>query len=284
MIDRKNSIHQGNFEFLLQYLACPIDGSAALTIIRNHDDQVVALRSKNGRYPIVNNVPCMMPGFGVKKSPAWEWWESLLEKWIETFGSQSDTELSSENDPVACCIGEMISRSGADLCLDVGCGITTWTPYMEACGEEVEWIGIDPDLANLTGRYPFVQGTGEYLPFRFGVFDGILFSLVLSNMMDPHQSMRQAHRVLNPGGKLYIRYYVTRIDARFLIWKMLRNLGLVWQYNQFYKWVYTNQSLQELVRGTGFTVEERLLLCEICPLVNQCPDAGYEYLVTGRRE
>jgi hypothetical protein len=65
---------------------------------------------------------------------------------------------------------------------------------------------------------------------------------------------------------------------------MLRNLGLVWQYNQFYKWVSTNQSLQELVRGTGFTVEERLLLCEICPPVNQCPDAGYEYLVAGRRE
>jgi uncharacterized protein YbaR (Trm112 family) len=47
-------------EALLDYLACPIDASP-LTAIRDPDGQVVALRSQNGTYPVVNNVPCMIP-------------------------------------------------------------------------------------------------------------------------------------------------------------------------------------------------------------------------------
>jgi SAM-dependent methyltransferase len=214
MVARQNPIHVGYLEYLLQYLACPIDGTSALTIIRNHDDQVGFLRSQNGEYPVINNIPCMLPAMGYKKNPAWERWESLLGKWMEAFGSQSESEPSSENDPVAGYIGEVIGRSGVELCLDVGCGFTVWTPYMDACGEEVKWIGIDPVLGDLTRHYPFVQGLGEYLPFRSGVFDGILFSLVLSNMLDPKRSMRQAHRVLKSGGKIYIRYYATRLVNR----------------------------------------------------------------------
>jgi len=49
---------------LLEILACPIDPSRPVTPIRDPGGQVVALRSlrsQNGEYPVVNNVPCMMP-------------------------------------------------------------------------------------------------------------------------------------------------------------------------------------------------------------------------------
>ena len=157
------------------------------------------------------------------------------------------------------------------------------TRGQKACGEEVSWIGIDPLIGHQTRRYPFVQGIGEYLPFRSSVFDATLYSLVLSNMLDPHLSMQQAHRVMKPSGKLYIRYFTARIDPRYLIWKMLNSLGILWPYNQFYRWVFTNQSLQHLLRGTGFELAERVLLCDVCPISQQCPDAGSEYFVTGRR-
>ena len=57
-------------------------------IIRNDDDQVIALRSKNREYPVLNDIPNMMPGNEVKLDPAWGRWENLLEKWIKAFGSQ----------------------------------------------------------------------------------------------------------------------------------------------------------------------------------------------------
>ena len=282
-MDKKQSANKGNLEFLLQYLACPADGISDLRIIRNADDQAIALRSQNREYPVIDNIPNMMPGNEVKLDPAWRKWEALLGKWIKAFSSQTGPELSEERDPVAGYIAGIIASSEVPLILDIGCGTTAWTPYMEACGEEVSWIGIDPLIGHQTRRYPFVQGIGEYLPFRSSVFNATLYSLVLSNMLDPHLSMQQAHRVMKPGGKLYIRYFTARIDPRYLIWKMLNSLGILWPYNQFYRWVFTNQSLQHLLRGTGFELAERVLLCDVCPISQQCPDAGSEYFVTGRR-
>jgi SAM-dependent methyltransferase len=274
--------HQGYLDFLLRYLACPIDSSAALRVIRN-EDEVIALRSSNGEYPVVKGVPCMMPDLGSEKTPAWKRWERLLEKWLQTFGGESSSLPSMESDPIADYIGEIIGGNGAGLCLDVGCGSSVWTPYMTASGNNMKWIGIDPTMNHLPRRYPFVQGLGEYLPFKSGVFDAVLFSLVLSNILDPLLSMHQAYRSLKPDRRVYIRYYVTPIDARYLVWRTIRTLGLAWQYNQFYQWVYTNRSLRALLNKAGFTVEKRVLLCEICPYASHCPDAGNEFFVIGRR-
>jgi SAM-dependent methyltransferase len=271
-----------HFDYLLQYLACPVDGSAVLTVIRDQEDTIVALRSSNGEYPVAGNVPCMIPDLGSGRRPAWKRWESLLEKWMQAFGSEIEPESLAESDPVAGYIGEMMSGYGTGLCLDVGCGTSPWTPYMDACSNELNWIGIDPIIGNPTRRFPFVQGLGEYLPFKSGIFDGALYSLVLSNMMDPLQSMRQARRVLKPDGRVYVRYYVTRIDVRYLLWLTMRTLRLPWRYNQFYQWVYTNQSLQALLHKAGFAIERRILLCGICPHSNQCPDSGSEFFVIGQ--
>ena len=78
-------------------------------------------------------------------------------------------------------------RSGGGLFLDVGCGTVSEPTYMEACKDSVSWIGIDPVVGESNRSFPFVQGLGEYLPFRSGVFDGALLSLVLSNLLNPLQ-------------------------------------------------------------------------------------------------
>lgn len=271
-----------HFDSLLQYLACPVDGSSELTIIRDPEGEVIALRSNNGEYSVSGGVPCMIPDLGGGVSPAWKRWESLLAKWMSAFGSEIDPESPAESDPVAGYIGDMMGGSETGLCLDVGCGSQPWTPYMDACSDTVNWIGIDPVFGDQTRRFPFVQGLGEYLPFKSGIFNGALYSLVLSNMLDPLQSMRQARRVLKPDGRVYVRYYATRRNARYLIWLTMRTLGLPWRYNQFYQWVYTNRSLQALVYKAGFVVERRMLLCGICPHSNECPDSGSEFLLVGQ--
>jgi SAM-dependent methyltransferase len=268
---------------LLQYLACPVNNSAALTAIRNPAGKIVSLRSDDREYPVVNNVPRMMPDLGERKSRAWRLWEELLTKWWTAFGNPPEKEPSVEDDPVTSYVGRLIGWSGRGLFLDIGCGTSSLPLYMEASGEAVEWIGIDPALGDVARRFPFVQGLGEYLPFRTEVFDGALYSLVLSNLLDPLQAMRQARRALKPGGRVYVKYYVTRVDARYVVWKTMRTLGLAWRYNEFYQWVFTNRSVQVLLSRAGFAVEKVMLLCEICPYRAKCEDVGTEFLATGQR-
>lgn len=95
--------------------------------------------------------------------------------------------------------------------------------------------------------------------------------------------MHQAYKSLKPDGKVYIRYCVTPIDARYMVWKTMRTLGFTWQHNQFYQWVYNNRTLRALLDKAEFVVEERVLLCEICLYASHCPDAGNEFFVIGRR-
>jgi SAM-dependent methyltransferase len=270
-------------DILLQYLACPMDSSAALTAIRDPSGDVVSLQSGDREYPVVNNVPCMMPDLGERRSGAWELWEELLTKWWKAFGDRPEKEPSAEDDPVASYVGRMIGRSGGGLFLDIGCGTSSLPLYMDACGEIVEWIGIDPALGDVARHFPFVQGLAEYLPFRTGVFDGALYSLVLSNLLDPLQAMRQTRRALKPGGRVYVKYCVTRVDARYVVWKTMRSLGLPWRYNEFYQWVYTNQSVRVLLSKAGFAIEKVMLLCEICPYRARCEDVGTEFLAIGQR-
>ena len=271
-------------EILLQYLACPVDSSAPLTVIRDPAGEVVALRSKDREYPVVNNVPCMMPDLEGRGGGAWRRWEELLNRWWQAFGGGSEQERSAEDDPVAGYVGRAIGQGGGGLFLDVGCGNSSLPPYLEACKDMVEWIGIDPVLGEVARRFPFVQGLGEYLPFRAGVFDGALYSLVLSNLLDPPQAMRQTWRALKPGGRVYVKYYVTRVDVRYVFWKAMRTLGLAWRYNEFYQWVYTNRSVRALLSRAGFAIEQVMLLCEICPYCAKCSDAGMEFLAVGRRD
>ncbi|WP_299698382.1 class I SAM-dependent methyltransferase [Hydrocarboniphaga sp.] len=48
-----------------------------------------------------------------------------------------------------------------------------------------------------------VLGVGEVLPFKDGVFDGVLSLNVLEHVKDPFKCASEIARVLKPGGKLY---------------------------------------------------------------------------------
>lgn len=52
--------------------------------------------------------------------------------------------------------------------------------------------------------YACVQSIGEYLPLGDGVFDCVLLSEVIEHLEAPQVSIREAVRVLRPGGRLLI--------------------------------------------------------------------------------
>jgi len=57
------------------------------------------------------------------------------------------------------------------------------------------------------GHYPniaFIPGDGMALPLADATFDAVTISFGLRNMADRLQSLREMHRVLRPGGRLYV--------------------------------------------------------------------------------
>jgi ubiquinone/menaquinone biosynthesis C-methylase UbiE len=97
------------------------------------------------------------------------------------------------------------------LVLDIGGGTGVAREYLD---DSVEYVNIDPSRVwlsetwdRLATRFPkllepmaFVRGVGEQLPFRDGVFDATLTIRSLNLAARPDLVVREAHRVLKPGG------------------------------------------------------------------------------------
>jgi ubiquinone/menaquinone biosynthesis C-methylase UbiE len=74
-----------------------------------------------------------------------------------------------------------------------------------------------------------VRARGEALPFRDGVFDTAVVTLVLCSVDDPKQALAELHRVLRPGGRLHFLEHVRARSERLARWqdRLERPWGLV---------------------------------------------------------
>ncbi len=86
--------------------------------------------------------------------------------------------------------------------LDLGCGTK---PYKTLSGENgARWIGLDYKNTPSGRSAADVFGSALDLPFGTGTFDTILSTQVLEHVPRPHALIREAHRVLKPGGHLVL--------------------------------------------------------------------------------
>jgi SAM-dependent methyltransferase len=92
--------------------------------------------------------------------------------------------------------------------LDVGCGTGSLSRALLACGNTIDVTGVDPvadyvlfaQQAVPDSRAQFQLGAAEALQFSDGAFDGALGLLLLQDIADPGQVVREMARVTRRGG------------------------------------------------------------------------------------
>lgn len=111
---------------------------------------------------------------------------------------------------------EAVERAGARIggrVLDSGCGgggtaLSIAEESSLAIGLDLDgrFVGSGTRLAAEKGiaRAGFVQGNGQSLPFQDGAFDLVLSHSVIEHVLDARAYLAECHRVLKPGGILYL--------------------------------------------------------------------------------
>ena len=99
--------------------------------------------------------------------------------------------------------------------LDVGCGEGR---LRRSLRDGVAWIGVDSSWAQLTAgsRGPVVQADMRALPFRDGTFEEVTHLWCLYHVDDPVTAIREASRVLRPGGRYYACTNARTSDAELM--------------------------------------------------------------------
>lgn len=105
-----------------------------------------------------------------------------------------------------------VAATGAQRVLELGAGTGALTLRLARVAREVTGLDPDPDaLARArrkdpAGRVTWVQGSATAPELPGGAFDAVVASLMLHHLGTEAkaQALREAHRVLRPGGTLHV--------------------------------------------------------------------------------
>jgi SAM-dependent methyltransferase len=148
-----------------------------------------------------------------------------------------------------------------DLVLEAGCGAGRWMKHLNQNGYRSVGVDISPDIVALIKRLdPELDvrvGNVLSLNFATGTFDAVLSSYVFEHFKDgPLRALREAHRVLKPGGILFFLVPYNSLLRRFFFNPLLdfacycANRGRL----VFVEYRFNRRQCRWFLRQSGFDV------------------------------
>src|ERR1700685_1606544 len=115
-------------------------------------------------------------------------------------------------------------RSGSRVC-DLGCGLEA--AFLNFAADKISHgVGVDDQVEDgVRGRWWRVHGDiTAPLPVESGQFDHVVMLAVLEHLREPESVLREAYRILAPGGSLIMTWPSSAVDP---ILAVLRGAGLI---------------------------------------------------------
>jgi ubiquinone/menaquinone biosynthesis C-methylase UbiE len=115
-------------------------------------------------------------------------------------------------------------KQGSRVC-DLGCGLEA--AFLDYAAERIaSGVGVDDQVEDSQGgRWKRVRADlRSPLPFADGEFDHVVMLAVLEHLTEPEKVLREAHRVIAPGGSLIMTWPSSMVDP---ILNVLHTLHLV---------------------------------------------------------
>lgn len=100
-------------------------------------------------------------------------------------------------------IRRYVELEGARV-LDIGCGIGTYVEKLSEVSGEAYGVDIDATRVKSGKTNGLSVAVSERLPFANGSFDVVLLNEVIEHVQDDAETLREACRVLRPGGHVVI--------------------------------------------------------------------------------
>ncbi len=103
-------------------------------------------------------------------------------------------------------------RKGARVC-DLGCGLDA--AFLDFAAERIaHGVGVDDQVRDgAGGRWQRVRADiRSALPLGSGQFDNVVMLAVLEHLAEPEPVLREAYRILAPGGSLILTWPSVMVD------------------------------------------------------------------------
>ena len=106
-----------------------------------------------------------------------------------------------------------------------------------------------PDGLNID----IVDGRGEDIPLDDASVDSVVITFTLCSVPSPDEILKEAHRVLKPGGKLYVAEHGLAPDESVAVWQ--HRLTPLWK--RLAGGCHLNRDFSNHLEGAGFHVEKK---------------------------
>ena len=152
-----------------------------------------------------------------------------------------------------------IGAEASGRVLEIGIGSGLNLPFYGAGVREV--IGVDPSpvllgfardrAAGLKVSLAVREAAAERLPFEDGIFDTVVTTWSLCTIGDPVAALREARRVLAPGGRLLFAEHGLSPDASVARWQ--NRITPVWKH--IAGGCHTNRPIDRLIEAAGLRID-----------------------------